>query len=984
MNYSSLRSATLTRHAKPTPKICNMQNTGVLHFSLKQLAITLLLVVVTNVTAWAETANVSYIDADSNLQNVTATILTGNETYMSGWCVVNSNISYDHGITLLGELKLILADGCTMSIGSADSPLSNSHAIGISANVNVYGQSDGTGTLDIYTENYDVSAIDMKSYRYCQYGGKVNITSTGYRAMGICADYIEMNGGELTVRTNGDDADAIYAYEHGCSIYGGKLNVAANGSHSYGIRCNGNLNLGYKNATDRITFNSLNQSNGYICVVSGKALTDGNGNYYYGNFVADNCIGKILQPAYYVVVPTDPNGISVASDKQYAEEGAIVKLAVSTIPEYQITNLTVNVNGIQLNADDEGGYSFSMPAQNANVSVSGTYGIDLDTFWGKTASYSPDGTADKPYIITSTVGLNLLATRVNSGNTYGSDTDHPDGYFFELGNDISFSRTTDWNDKTSTENNFDGIGGDGHPFKGTFDGKGYTINGIRIYRNYGMHYGLFGYNNGTIKNLVLSDTQISCVGRQNIAGIAGLNGGTIDNCCILDDVMVRGDRTVGGVAGYTNSYGTVSNCVVSGTMIIASEYNAGAIVGYLYKGTVSNCFANGAKITAPARYGALFGLYTTTISSSNFYHNCTVNSVLNATNVGATTGSYPDYTTHDIEGAEPVFSVYTDDYVNVYAMPSITYNAIDYYVSETAVTLDYTDRPGYTFSGYESSDVTVTDGTFTMPAKDIVIIATWTENVLTLANNTDNSETIAVASESGKTYNHVTLTGRTLYKDGNWNTLCLPFDVDLTDENCPFYGATAKTLSSASITENATGETLHLTFGSAVETLEAGVPYIIRWEKANDYVDDDEHNIVNPVFSGVTITATGADNSMFTSGDYKVSFLGTYSPATLGANTTANLFLGAENKLHYPTQEGYKVNACRAYFTIDNTSLNAKAFTDFVVDFGDGEATSVHSVEFIMQNCEAGAWYSIDGRPLTHKPAAKGVYIHGGKKVVIP
>lgn len=299
--------------------------------------------------------------------------------------------------------------------------------------------------------------------------------------------------------------------------------------------------------------------------------------------------------------------------------------------------------------------------------------------------------------------------------------------------------------------------------------------------------------------------------------------------------------------------------------------------------------------------------------------------------------------------------------------------ASDYCVENVCIANGQTlyDELGNTYSG-------------TLTEDEINAIAGKTLKLLpyiTLANDADNSTVISNCEEK---IAKVTLQGRTLYKDGNWNTLCLPFDVDLTDENCPLYGATAKTLSSASITENATGETLHLTFGSAVETLEAGVPYIIRWEKANDYVDDDEHNIVNPVFSGVTITAAVAGNSTFTSGDYKVSFLGTYSPATLAANTTANLFLGAANKLHYPTQEGYKVNACRAYFTIDNTSLNAKAFTDFVIDFGDGEATSVHSVEFIMQDCEAGAWYSIDGRPLTHKPAAKGVYIHGGKKVVIP
>ena len=32
----------------------------------------------------------------------------------------------------------------------------------------------------------------------------------------------------------------------------------------------------------------------------------------------------------------------------------------------------------------------------------------------------------------------------------------------------------------------------------------------------------------------------------------------------------------------------------------------------------------------------------------------------------------------------------------------------------------------------------------------------------------------------GKKTRSVTLTGRTLYKNGDWNTLCLPFNVEIT------------------------------------------------------------------------------------------------------------------------------------------------------------------------------------------------------------
>ena len=93
---------------------------------------------------------------------------------------------------------------------------------------------------------------------------------------------------------------------------------------------------------------------------------------------------------------------------------------------------------------------------------------------------------------------------------------------------------------------------------------------------------------------------------------------------------------------------------------------------------------------------------------------------------------------------------------------------------------------------------------------------------------TDNSTTIAGNVGEEK---RVILKDRMLYKDGEWNTICLPFDVDLTDVNNPLYGAEAKTLTGASVNDTH----VSLTFGNPdsatepVTTLKAGTPYIIRW-----------------------------------------------------------------------------------------------------------------------------------------------------------
>ena len=262
-------------------------------------------------------------------------------------------------------------------------------------------------------------------------------------------------------------------------------------------------------------------------------------------------------------------------------------------------------------------------------------------------------------------------------------------------------------------------------------------------------------------------------------------------------------------------------------------------------------------------------------------------------------------------------------------------------------------------------------------------VATFTTDVLEiqLANNATDNATL-VETNNGKEVN-VTLSGRTLYKDGKWNTICLPFDVDLTDENGLLYGADARKVNSASITgDEETGHTLHLSFSEAVTTLEAGVPYIIKWAEGD--------NITDPVFPNVTISNTyeGFDNGV--AGDYRVRFLGTYDEMVYGKDKSV-LFMGSSNNLYYPDgKEQVSLSACRAYFKIgENNTVNAKGITGFVIDFGeDGEiATGINEAaadsSLFTPHSSLSEWHTVDGIRLSGKPSKKGMYINNGKKVVV-
>ena len=99
---------------------------------------------------------------------------------------------------------------------------------------------------------------------------------------------------------------------------------------------------------------------------------------------------------------------------------------------------------------------------------------------------------------------------------------------------------------------------------------------------------------------------------------------------------------------------------------------------------------------------------------------------------------------------------------------------------------------------------------------------------VSLADNADNTDALDNAHNK---FSMVTLNGRTIYRDGDWNTLTLPFP--MTAEQIaasPLAGATIKTLDATNSNLASDGK-LTLSFTTATE-IEAGKPYIVKWTPA--------------------------------------------------------------------------------------------------------------------------------------------------------
>lgn len=243
-----------------------------------------------------------------------------------------------------------------------------------------------------------------------------------------------------------------------------------------------------------------------------------------------------------------------------------------------------------------------------------------------------------------------------------------------------------------------------------------------------------------------------------------------------------------------------------------------------------------------------------------------------------------------------------------------------------------------------------------------------------------------------------TLIDRALYKDDSWNTLCLPFDVEdgddsdyLTFSGTPLEGAILKELESAEF-ESATGS-LTLNFVEA-SRIKAGHPYLIKWDKPAGYEAYNGSNastcsdIVSPVFTGVTLNSQLQDEECTISDEQSITFKGTYSKIPFGEENRSILFLGAANSLYYP-QAGAYVGAQRAYFQLEGLTAGdpvVNGIKAFVLNFGD-EETGIREISnpsnLSNPSNSSNSWFTLDGRKLYGKPAAKGVYINNGKKVII-
>lgn len=218
-----------------------------------------------------------------------------------------------------------------------------------------------------------------------------------------------------------------------------------------------------------------------------------------------------------------------------------------------------------------------------------------------------------------------------------------------------------------------------------------------------------------------------------------------------------------------------------------------------------------------------------------------------------------------------------------------------------------------------------------------------------------NDPTTLLSGLNGETVDFTL--NRTLYCDGYFNTLCLPFSL-ASLAGTPLEGATVMTLVDAEISGTKAGGDMALDVTiDEVSAIEAGKPYLVSFPSGSD--------ITSMTFKGITITATTPQTVSTTLLDMK----GIFAPQNMAADTDDQLFLGANNTLYWSDGTD-PLKGFRAYFETKGVSvpkgMPARLTRPKNTPTGTEQVQSVSNVQKVLRNGQLliirdGKQYNVSG-----------------------
>ena len=224
--------------------------------------------------------------------------------------------------------------------------------------------------------------------------------------------------------------------------------------------------------------------------------------------------------------------------------------------------------------------------------------LDMDE--GQAPS-SGNGSTQDPFKIENLAHLKWLSYNPSVFNKH-----------FILANDINASQTSNW----ANGYGFKPIGSSTQ-FRGSFDGKGYSISGLTVNRPSTSSIGFFArLTKARISNLHLTDANVT--GHTSVGLLVGNQANsTIENCSAIGSVS--GIKTVGGLVGFSAVRSKIINSKSAGS-VRGTKDRIGGLVGHNYTSSqITDCYSSSTVNGLHKLTGGVVGLNSAKGSISRCY-----------------------------------------------------------------------------------------------------------------------------------------------------------------------------------------------------------------------------------------------------------------------------------------------------------------------------------------------------------------------------
>ena len=384
------------------------------------------------------------------------------------------------------------------------------------------------------------------------------------------------------------------------------------------------------------------------------------------------------------------------------------------------------------------------------------------------SSFAPIGTASNPFNGTF-IGSSSDYIRIDSWE-FSSDEQNA-GLFGVLGTSALVKNVTIYSSKFSLSRNkgslsFGLIAGTNN---GTIDNCSIGLNGgtVDISLTTGVNNsftlyvgGIAGNNKGTINNSSLAKANLKATfngsGAGLAGGIAGFNAGTISNSTIAQYKTISSEASsyatnggyspsTGGIAGHNS--GTISDCSLAYGDTVRTSHattRVGGIVGDNFGVLKDNYVTESGVVGTSSLAGAIAGKHHNSANesySNNFYRKVSINETKLYNDIGI--GGYGDIPRNN--GAMPL----ADISLSGSNVEVLTEKTNGFYLYNSTIILNYTGTVAtgysvkYTVKDIDGNTIPVTysgtQGTFSMPGKDVTVSATTIKTVIyTVQFNSNN------------------------------------------------------------------------------------------------------------------------------------------------------------------------------------------------------------------------------------------------------